>query len=154
LLLAGGCIAVTLTAVFLVHVFQFSLLASVSKELAQLEGTVSSIRKQNQDLEKMEQQKKDLEDKIQIVRQLNSPERRAASVHILDDLSSSTPEQLWLTEYVEAKGTTQIRGKAIDNQTIASFARNLANSHYFQKVEIRETLQEAPQTVTRGRTDK
>src|SRR5215475_3673810 len=99
LILAGGCVAVTLAAIFLVHIFQFSLLSSVNKELAQLQGTIAKIRQRNQDLEKMEQQKKDLEDKIQIVRQLTSPERRTASVHILDDLSSSTPEQLWLTEY-------------------------------------------------------
>ncbi|MBI3302285.1 MAG: PilN domain-containing protein, partial [Deltaproteobacteria bacterium] len=91
--------------------------------------------------------KKDLEDKIRVVRLLTSPERRAASVHILDDLSASTPEQLWLTEFAEAKGVAKISGKAVDNQTIAAFARNLSGSRYFQKVEIRETSQEAPPAV-------
>ena len=31
----------------------------------------------------------------------------------------------------------------MDNQTIATFAHNLSSSPYFQKVEIRETAQEA-----------
>lgn len=75
-------------------------------------------------------------------------------MHILDDLSSSTPEFLWLTEYVENKSATQIRGKAIDNQTIASFAHNLSNSSYFHSVEIRETQQEAQQVSGRTNANK
>jgi len=68
-----------------------------------------------------------------VVRLLTSVERRSASVHILDDLSSSTPEYLWLTDFTELKGAAKINGRAVDNQTIASFARDLARSKYFQK---------------------
>jgi type IV pilus assembly protein PilN len=142
LLLAGGLIAVTLAAVVSVHFFQAIRINSISTELADLESALVKIRQQNKDLERMEQQKKDLEDKIRVVRQLTSAERRTASVHILDDLSSSTPDQLWLTDFTETKGAAKISGKAVDNQTIASFAHNLSSSRYFQKIEIRETAQE------------
>jgi hypothetical protein len=73
---------------------------------------------------------------------------------VLDDLSSSTPEFLWLTEYTENRGVAQIRGKAIDNQTIASFARNLSSSPYFRNVEIRETQQEAQTIAPRTQPGK
>lgn len=142
LLLAGGLIAVTLAAVVSVHFFQAIRINSISTELADLESALVKIRQQNKDLERMEQQKKDLEDRIRVVRQLTSAERRTASVHILDDLSSSTPDQLWLTDFTESKGAAKISGKAVDNQTIASFAHNLSSSRYFQKIEIRETAQE------------
>src|SRR2546428_3123667 len=101
------------------------------------------IYKQNQDLEKIKQQTKDLEDKVKVVRLLTSPERRASAVHILDDLSVSTPERLWLIDFTATMGAAKINGKAVDNQTIATFAHNLSSSPYFQKVEIRETAQEA-----------
>ena len=83
-----------------------------------------------------------MKDKLSIGSILTWKERRAAPVHILDDLSSSAPEYLWLTDFAERGGTARINGKAVDNQTIASFANDLAKSRYFQKVEIRETAQE------------
>jgi type IV pilus assembly protein PilN len=142
LALVGGLTAVTLVAVLLVHFFQSARLSWVNSELSRLESAVAKIHKQNQDLENMERQKEDLEEKLRVVQRLTSPERRAASVHILDDLSVSTPELLWLTDFAETKGAAKINGKAVDNQTIASFAHNLASSRYFQKIEIRETAQE------------
>jgi len=144
LLLAGGLFTITLAAVLSVHFFQATRLNAVRNELGRLENQIVIIRKQNQDLEKMEQQKKDIEGKIRVVHLLTSPARRAASVHILDDLSQSAPQMLWLTEFTEVKGAAKINGRSVDNQTIAAFARQLASSRYFTKVEIRETVQEKP----------
>jgi len=144
LLLAGGLFTLTLAAVLSVYFFQGTRLYAVRNELSQRENQIVAIRKQNQDLEKMERQKKETEGKIRVVHLLTSPARRSASVHILDDLSDSAPQMLWLTEFTEVKGVAKINGKSVDNQTIAAFARQLANSHYFKKVEIRETVQEKP----------
>lgn len=121
-----------------------SELAATTEQVQKLESDVETIRKKNQEIEQLERQKSEVEKKLKVVRMLTSAERRSASVHILDDLSSSTPEYLWLTDFVEAKGAAKITGRAVDNQTIASFARDLARSKYFQKVEIRETAQEDP----------
>ena len=151
ILLAGGILATTLIAIFAAHSLQLTKLKAVNNSRDRLEKELTQIRKENSDLENLEQQKKDLEEKIRVVNILTSPQRRTASVHVLDDLSSSTPEFLWLTEYAENKSATQIRGKAIDNQTIASFANNLASSAYFRNVEIRETQQEAQTTARGGR---
>jgi Tfp pilus assembly protein PilN len=144
LLLAGGLVTITLAAVLSVYFFQGTRLTAVRNELSRLENQMLVIRKQNQDLEKMEQQKKEIESKIRVVGLLTSPARRAASVHMLDDLSESAPQMLWLTEFTEVKGAARINGKSVDNQTIAAFARQLSNSRYFKKVEIRETVQEKP----------
>src|SRR5712692_8704359 len=143
-LLAGGLLTITLAAVLSVYFFQGTRLNAVTAKLSRTENQMVAIRKQNQDLEKMEQQKKEVEGKIRVVHLLTSPARRAASVHILDDLSDSAPQMLWLTEFTEVKGVAKINGKSVDNQTIAAFARKLANSRYFKKVEIRETVQEKP----------
>src|SRR5262245_55635718 len=147
LTLAGAAVLATLVLVLLAHVAQSGHLNQVSERRAQLEGNLEKIRKQNQEIEKLEKQKADIKEKIRVVELLTSPERRAAAVHVLDDLSSSIPELLWLTDFTENKSTAKITGRAMDNQTIAAFAHNLANSHYFQKVEIRETAQEAPATA-------
>jgi len=144
LLLAGGLFAITLAAVLSVYFFQGTRLNAVNHELSRLENEIVVIRKQNQDLEKIERQKKETEGKIRVVHLLTSPARRTAPVHILDDLSDSAPQMLWLTEFTEVKGAAKINGRSVDNQTIAAFARKLSNSRYFKKVEIRETVQEKP----------
>jgi len=141
---AGGLISLTLAAVLVLYMSQATRLNAINTQLTHLEQQLIEIRKQNQAFEKLGQQKKDLQEKIQIVNLLTSPVRRSASVHILDDLGESTPQLLWLTEFTESKGAAKISGKAVDNQTIAAFARNLSNSLYFKKVEIRETVQEKP----------
>jgi type IV pilus assembly protein PilN len=144
LLLAGGLFAITLAAVLSVYFFQGTRLNAVNHELSRLENEMVAIRKQNQDLEKIERQKKETEGKLRVVHLLTSPARRAAPVHIFDDLSDSAPQMLWLTEFTEVKGAAKINGRSVDNQTIAAFARKLSNSRYFKKVEIRETVQEKP----------
>jgi Tfp pilus assembly protein PilN len=123
---------------------QATRLSAINTQLTRLEQQLVAIRKQNQEFEKLNQQTKDLQSKLYVVNLLTSPVRRSALVHILDDLSESTPQLLWLTEFTESEGTAKISGKAVDNQTIAAFARNLSNSLYFKKIEIRETVQEKP----------
>ena len=137
-------IAVLLGALIWAHLNTQRELQTATENVEKLEVDVETIRKQNQEVERLEQQKSEVEKKLTVVRLLTSAERRSASVHILDDLSSSTPEYLWLTDFTEVKGAAKINGRAVDNQTIASFARDLSRSKYFQKVEIRETAQEDP----------
>lgn len=144
LTLAGIGLVAVLLSILLAYMSQQSALQSLSENVTVMEGEIAQIRKQNQEIQKLEQQKRETEKKLELVRLLTSPERRSASVHILDDLSSSTPEYLWLTEFSENKGAARINGKAVDNQTIAAFAHDLSRSKYFQKVEIRETAQEDP----------
>jgi len=149
--LAGGLLAIALAAVFAVHFSQGLRFQALDDTLASAEKEIGEIRKQSQDIKKMEQQKKDVEGKIRVVNLLTSPARRSASVHILDDLSESAPQMLWLIEFTEAKGLSKINGRAVDNQTVAAFARRLANSQYFKQIEIRETVQERPPTEQQQR---
>jgi type IV pilus assembly protein PilN len=147
IVLAGGLIVLTCLGVVIAYLLQGGRVNEVDTELQRATKALEQTRQYNQELEKSEQQKKEIEAKVQVVRLLTSPRRRASSVHILDDLSVSMPESLWLTDFVENKGVAKISGKAADNQTIASFAHNLSGSAYFRNVEIRETVQEVPTTT-------
>ncbi|MSQ46768.1 MAG: hypothetical protein EXR78_00025 [Deltaproteobacteria bacterium] len=152
--LVGGAIAVVLAGIAMSYLAQQSTASNLDSTAALLEAELVKIRQDDEEFKKMQDQKKELEAKLYIVSILTSKERRAAPVHILDDLSASAPEYLWLTDFTEKGGVTRINGRAVDNQTIALFANDLAKSHYFQKVEIRETSQEdvatAPQRTQPG----
>jgi len=141
-ILAGGVIILVLAGIVMSYLAQQLVASNLDATAERLEADLVKIRQEDQEFKKMQDQKKEIEDKLYLVSILTSKERRAAPVHILDDLSASAPEYLWLTDFTERGGATQINGRAVDNQTIASFANDLAKSHYFQKVEIRETSQE------------
>ena len=139
---AGGVFAASLVAIATAHSLQTLQLNEVSATVDGLEKQVVTLRKQNQLLTELNIRRKDLEGKIRTIGVLVDRPRRVAPIRVLDELSMRTPEGLWLTEYREQKGFAQIRGKSIDNQTIASFAYNLSASPYLRSVEIRETQQD------------
>lgn len=146
-ILVGGGLGIVLVGIAMAYFSQQSALSALDKKITTLQAEMAKIRQEDQELKNMEQHKRDTENKLKVVSSLTSKERRAAPVHVLDDLSSSAPEYLWLTEFAESGGTAKINGKAVDNQTIAAFANDLAKSRYFQKVEIRETAQEDATTA-------
>ena len=63
---------------------------------------------------------------------------------MLEDLSSATPQKLWLVNFSETNGQATITGMALDNQTIAGFMRALQTSPYFFDVDLVETSQSEP----------
>ena len=140
--LFAGTLGIILAGIAMVYFSQLSILRALDERTTTLQTEMTKIRQQDQELNNLEQHKKETENKLQVVGSLTSKERRSAPVHVLDDLSSSAPEYLWLTEFAERGGAAKINGRAVDNQTIAAFANDLAKSRYFQKVEIRETVQE------------
>ena len=142
LILVFGGIAAVLVLCASAFFAQQNTLGALDSRTQLTEKELTVIRKQNEAIDKLEQQKRELEGRVRVVELLTSTERRSASVHILDDLSSSTPPYLWLTEFTENNGTARISGRSVDNQTIAAFANDLNKSPYFKTVEIRETQQE------------
>ena len=65
-------------------------------------------------------------------------------MRILEDLSSSAPDKLWLVDFSDINAQATITGMALDNQTIATFMRNLQGSKYFYEVDLVETSQSEP----------
>jgi type IV pilus assembly protein PilN len=66
---------------------------------------------------------------------------------MLADLSSATPDKLWLTEFAESGGNAKMSGFSVDEQTIADFLRRLGGSTYFTGVDLEETTQVTTENV-------
>jgi type IV pilus assembly protein PilN len=60
---------------------------------------------------------------------------------VLADLSDAAPAEVWLLEFKEIGGLATISGLGRDDQTIANFMRNLGKSHFFDGVDLVETMQ-------------
>ncbi len=142
LVIAGLILCLALSAIARLHVVQSRQRDTARAQVTALESDIRQIRKETKEIRELIRKQDLLAQRLRAMTSLTAPQRRSASVRILDDLSQSTPDRLWLTHFSEAKGTAHIQGEAVDNQTIATFARNLSDSPYFDRVEIRETVQE------------
>ncbi len=127
---------------------QSSLNAALEKskaESARLESELTELKKKTKEVEKLEKLRKDLNAKISVIARLKLSKR--GPVRVVDDLNLSIPEKAWIMAVKEKSGELRIEGKALDNQTIAEFMKELEKSDYYTSVDLVETKQATHQGV-------
>ncbi len=100
---------------------------------------LDALKKKVQEVEDYEKNKRLLEDKNRIIEQLRK--NQGGPVRLLDYLSQSLdPLKIWLTT-VDGDAQVAINGKALTNDDIVQFIRNLQQSGYFTDVMLEESRQ-------------
>lgn len=118
---------------------QTQVKAAKTKELEEL-------KKKVQEVEDFEKKKRLLEDKNRIIEQLRK--NQGGPVRLLDYLSQSLdPLKVWLTS-VDGDTDVTVLGKALSNNDIVEFIRNLQQSNYFSLVALQESVQTLEESVT------
>lgn len=112
-------------------------------ELARLESELANLDKIIKEVQKFQNQKALLEQKVEVIGGLKKNQRRPA--RLLDEVSRSLPEQVWIMSVKESGQAYQIIGKSFDNVGIAAFMENLERSAVFEGVELIESKSEALQ---------
>ncbi len=104
-------------------------IASAQKETARLRSLIQQVRQ-------FEQRRAQLQQRVTLIEQLRRGQ--SAPVHILDQVSRSVPEMLWLTELKQDNvNALTIDGKCTTLTALSDFVANLEASGYFKKsVEI------------------
>ena len=107
--------------------------ASMKQELDQLSKTVKRV-------EEVDAMKADLETKLGVINSLKA--RKAGPVHMMDEISTATPEKLTLTGLSETDGRILLSGFALNHEIIAQFNSNLEMSDWFDEVFLIEIEEE------------
>jgi type IV pilus assembly protein PilN len=139
-LVIGG-LTLGLTALILVGVYfyQSYRLSNLGNELAGLRKEIDALNVTVKEIGELQIKIKDFASKNKVIDNLN--QKKIGPVKVMENLSAATPPTLWLTEFKETKGSSDIRGLALDNQTIADFINTLARTGQFKDVELIETVQ-------------
>jgi type IV pilus assembly protein PilN len=124
------------------YLLQGRTLRHLDTSIDQLRAEIKTLDEQTREFRDLDKKRKELEAKLKVIEDLN--QKRVGPVRILEDLSSATPEKLWLVNFTDTKGQATITGMALDNQTIAVFMRQLQASNYFYEVDLVETSQSQP----------
>lgn len=90
-------------------------------------------------LKEFEQSMMELETKIDVIWQKKS--EQAGPVHLLDGVSRSLPDRVWLSSLDQNPKGVAIRGFAYTNVDVAQFMANLEASDYFSDVQLVQSIQ-------------
>ena len=93
-----------------------------------------AIDKQIEEIKKLEKVKDDLLARMRIIEELQRSRTRI--VHFFDEVVSTTPPGLYITQLTQTDRTTRITGVAESNGRVSSYIRNLDNSEWFDNASL------------------
>lgn len=131
----GSALAICL-AVFLYQVFRTTML---QREVSSLRAEIASIEDGAKEVAQLQTTIASLKQKVTVIENLSK--KKVGPVRVMESLSASAPERLWVTEFKENGGNLTLNGMAIDNQTVADFMKALQGTQYFKDVELVEAAQ-------------
>lgn len=103
----------------------------------QLEADIERFKPEEIKVANFKKKRAELEDKLQIIRNLDAA--RSGPVRLLDELSATTPERLWLTKLTTQGVGITLEGQSLDTSVVADFLRGLNASEYFDLVDLERT---------------
>jgi type IV pilus assembly protein PilN len=124
----------------------------VDQEIATAQQDVARINSILTEVKQFEQRQQQLQQRVALIQQL----RRGQSVpvHLLDDVSHSLPDTLWLTSLEETDSQVTIEGRSTTLIALSDFVGNLGSSVLLKKpIEIVNSQVEAAAAATPGAGD-
>lgn len=109
--------------------------ARLDAELARAEVESRQIRSVLEQVRKFESRKALLQQRVSLIEQLRTGQ--SAPVHLLDEISKSIPDRLWLTDMTQTGADFAISGMTDSLTAVSDFVANLEGTRWFKKpVEI------------------
>jgi Tfp pilus assembly protein PilN len=110
-------------------------------ELGRIEAEIASLEEIVKEVEAFKAKRTQLQKQIEVVDGLKENQRRPAPV--LDALSRSLPDQVWIVSMQEKDKDLRITGKSLNgNVGIAAFMDNMGSSPWFGTAELIESKTE------------
>ena len=107
----------------------------LDEDIARTEVQAQQLRSVLAQLQKFEARKAQLQQRVSIIEQLRNGQ--SAPVHVLDEISKSLPDRLWLTDMTQTGNEFAISGMTTSMTAVSDFIANLEATQWFKRpVEI------------------
>ena len=125
---------------------------SLTKEASAVEAQIKDAQRQVVRLKpiiaevaKFESQRQQLQERVQLIEQLRKGQ--GVPVQLLDQVSRSLPDMLWLTSMQQDGAAVTIQGRSTTLVGLSDFVGNLGSSNFFKKpIEIVDSKAQAEKT--------
>jgi type IV pilus assembly protein PilN len=109
--------------------------ARLDTDIVAAEQEIARLRSVLTQVQTFETQRAQLRQRVELIEELRRGQ--AGPVHMLDEISRSLPDRLWLTQMTETQGVLTIVGRTTVLTALSDFVANLESSGYFKRpVEI------------------
>jgi type IV pilus assembly protein PilN len=109
--------------------------AQLDQDIAKAEAETNQLRSVLAQVQKFEARKAQLTQRVTLIEQLRRGQ--SAPVHVLDEISKSLPERLWLTELKQVGSDFTISGYTASLPSLSDFVASLEATKWFKRpVEI------------------
>ena len=107
----------------------------VDQEIAEAQREQTRLQSILRDVTAFDQQRDELQQRVALIEQLRGGQ--SIPVQLLDEVSKSLPDMLWLTDLEQKGNDVTIQGQSTTLIALSDFVGNLGNSHLLMKpVEI------------------
>jgi type IV pilus assembly protein PilN len=107
----------------------------LDENIAQAEVQTQQLRSVLAQVQKFEARKAQLQQRVTLIEQLRNGQ--SAPVHVLDEISKSLPDRLWLTDMTQTGSEFAIAGMTTSMTAVSDFIANLEATRWFKRpVEI------------------
>jgi len=126
--------------------------AQVDEQIAAAQQEVTRINSILTEVKQFEQRQQLLQQRVTLIQQLRRGQ--GVPVQLLDHVSRSLPDTLWLTSLEESGSTVTIEGRSTTLIALSDFVGNLGSSDVLKKpIEIVNSQIDAAATATPGAGD-
>lgn len=132
-LFCAGLVLV-LAVVLVLYLVERAQISDTKNEIASANEKINELNARIGRLEKLKTLKEQVAKKLDVLNQLRK--NKTGPAQRLATLSSSTPEQLWLTSYSESGQDIKLSGVSFNEELIAAFMRSLEASQDYMGVEL------------------
>jgi type IV pilus assembly protein PilN len=112
-----------------------SRINSEKKKIDRIQTDISQLRRKIGEVSHFKKLQAELQGKLDVLDKLK--EGKNGPVHLLDELSQSIPEKVWLDSFKESGGSVSVSGLGFSEESVAKFMQDLEASPYFQNVELK-----------------
>jgi type IV pilus assembly protein PilN len=109
-------------------------------QVAEAQKKVDEMASVLKEVEDYKAKKTELERKISVINDLKLNQR--GPVRVMDDVSRSLPELLWLDKMVMSNSSIEIEGRAFNTNAVANFIENLDKVAEFEEPTVRNILEQ------------
>jgi type IV pilus assembly protein PilN len=134
LAVAAVIIALTLVGIGGTAWYQRHRLQTTAAALKRTQQQIKALQPVVDKINRYKEQKAEIKRKVEVIDRLDRSRREP--LHVLYDLNRYRPERLWYTSVNRKGQILEIKGIAIDNETIVAFLNNLSRSLPLQQAEL------------------
>ncbi len=130
------CISLALVLVIVgaLYAVRLGQIASTKNDISAANNKINELKVRIGKLEELKTLKEQVKKKLDVLAQLRK--NKTGPAQRLATISDITPDQLWLTTYVESGDNVKIAGIAYTEDLIAQFMRSIQASNDFTGVEL------------------